>query len=275
MDTRLFAGNVDYFLAHTISRESEIHVHLHDTYEIFQSLNGSLNYFVEGRIYTLEKNDVIITNVNEIHRPIIVSQDEPYDRRFVQFKPTAFIPFFNTDYNPLWIFDHREPGHNNLIQLAGNQDDIINRLLSEIEDFNHNPSPRKALIQKNRIIDLIIQLETRVSSESEAPISSITMDRRVKDIINYINKNFNQDLSLTLIAEDHYMDKFYLSHLFKSSTGFTVHEFIQSKRIKEAKRLIIEGLPLSQVCTACGYKDYSNFYKTFKKMTGLSPKDYR
>lgn len=278
MKATVYAEFVDYKIFHEESEMIEIPVHLHDTYEIFQSLNESLNYFVEGTIYTMNKYDVIITNDDEIHRPIITNKGTLYARRFIHFNPNAFVPFFNHDYNPLNIFEQRVHGQNNLIQFNATEILKVNERFTSIESFSHSDtfidSKRHSLLKKSRIVDLMILLESCHSSSTTRTKNKSSLDPRINNIIHYIDSHYNEPLTLQHIAEYQFMDKYHLSHLFKNNTGFTVHEYIQSKRIKAAKRLIIEGHPMTYVCSACGYNDYSNFYKAFKKLTGQSPRDY-
>jgi AraC-like DNA-binding protein len=71
------------------------------------------------------------------------------------------------------------------------------------------------------------------------------------------------------------MDKYYMCHLFKKTTGFSLLEYVQSKRIQYAKILLHKGVNISEASRQCGFEEYSNFYKTFKKLVKLSPKQYR
>jgi len=89
-----------------------------------------------------------------------------------------------------------------------------------------------------------------------------------------INLNLNEDLSIDIISEKFYLNKYYLMHLFKQETGYTLHNYIQKKRVIRAAELLRSGLQAGEVCSLCGFGDYSTFVRTFKKEFNLSPKQY-
>jgi len=71
-----------------------------------------------------------------------------------------------------------------------------------------------------------------------------------------------------------FLSKHYLYHLFKEQTGFSLSEYVRNKRIIKAKELLIEGVSITQLPHMIGFSDYSTFYRTFKNITGVSPKDF-
>ena len=89
------------------------------------------------------------------------------------------------------------------------------------------------------------------------------MDERIISIIQDLNHSYNLPFSLDELSKKYYMDKFYLCNLFKKNTGFSILEYIQSKRIQYAKQLIHQGISITEASRLCGFNDYSNFYKTF------------
>jgi len=125
------------------------------------------------------------------------------------------------------------------------------------------------------LIQLFVELDTLYQSINPGSEYSLNTDPRILPIIEYLNKEYAQPFSLDKLSRKYYIDKYYLSHLFKENTGFTIYEYVQSKRIQKAKSLIQEGEPISKVSTECGFLDYSNFYKAFKKLVQMSPSNYK
>jgi transcriptional regulator GlxA family with amidase domain len=67
-----------------------------------------------------------------------------------------------------------------------------------------------------------------------------------------------------------------LKRRFKTATGSTLIEYVQNLRIEEAKRLLEAGqMPVDDICVAAGYEDPSFFRRLFKRLTGLTPSQYR
>ncbi len=105
-------------------------------------------------------------------------------------------------------------------------------------------------------------------------IESFEHNDKVAAILEYINKNIDQKITLDLLEKLFYINKYYLCHIFKMNTGFTVNEYITYKKIMKSQELLISGVPVLEASSIVGFGDYSNFYKAFKKVVGCSPKKY-
>ena len=66
-----------------------------------------------------------------------------------------------------------------------------------------------------------------------------------------------------------------LSHKFKDYTNKGIYEYILYKRILKTRELMCQDFSLTEIAFQCGFSDYSNFLRAFKKVTGTSPKEYR
>jgi AraC-like DNA-binding protein len=98
-----------------------------------------------------------------------------------------------------------------------------------------------------------------------------TSDNAVK-IIKHINDHLFEQLSLKEISEMFYISQSQLNRIFRRATGSPVWEYITIKRLIAARSQIQKGLPAGKVCTICGFKDYSSFYRLYKERFGVSPK---
>lgn len=98
----------------------------------------------------------------------------------------------------------------------------------------------------------------------------------VKDVISYIDFHYAEDLGLAFFADMLNLTKNYLSSLFKKETGLTLTDYIHQVRVRQAITLINStSLPISTIATACGYNDINYFIRIFKKIFGISPKQYQ
>ena len=75
-----------------------------------------------------------------------------------------------------------------------------------------------------------------------------------------------------MLAKRFYLSKTHLNRIFKQSTGTTVWEYITIKRLFLAKELIAAGRQPTDVCTQCGFKDYTTFFRSYKRHFGISPR---
>lgn len=93
---------------------------------------------------------------------------------------------------------------------------------------------------------------------------------------DYMNANFNNNISIDTIAENVQRSSSYLSRIFKESTGMTVNDYLIQLRIKRAMELIQQqDLSIEEICREIGYANVSYFNKIFKARTGLTPGQYR
>lgn len=98
----------------------------------------------------------------------------------------------------------------------------------------------------------------------------------LSEAMNYIRQNYSSDLTLEVVANTIYISPYYLSHLFKEELNITFVEYLTMVRIEEAKKLLADpSLSILAVASEVGYEDASYFSKVFKKVTGLSPNQYR
>ncbi len=96
------------------------------------------------------------------------------------------------------------------------------------------------------------------------------------NIIQFIDKNYRNNISLTTLADTFHFNYNYLSKLFSQHFNTSFTDYLNSVRLSEAKRLLLNSqLTLSDISSACGYADLSYFSKLFKKYYGSSPSKYR
>lgn len=101
------------------------------------------------------------------------------------------------------------------------------------------------------------------------------MDHLTKKAVDYINANYNKQISLNDVADALHVSSFHLSRALKKNNGKNFTDILNDCRIKEAKRLIKKHVTLKEVAFQAGFRSQSYFAKAFKKAVGMSPKEYR
>ena len=95
-------------------------------------------------------------------------------------------------------------------------------------------------------------------------------------VLEYIDVHFTEDIQSSELARMFFVNPSYLSTLIKKKTGFNYTDIVINKRIDYAKILLKDtSLPLLDIIQKTGYQEYSYFNKLFKKVTGLTPTQYR
>lgn len=97
-----------------------------------------------------------------------------------------------------------------------------------------------------------------------------------KKINSYIDNNFMEDINNDVLASNFNISKEHMMRTYKKETGDTINNYIIAKRINEAKELLLlSDLSMTEIAFRVGFKNSQYFSNSFKKNTGLSPKDYR
>lgn len=95
-------------------------------------------------------------------------------------------------------------------------------------------------------------------------------------VYNYIRENFTKPISLAKISKVARMSPFSFSRYFKKNCGAGFVEYLNSVRMNKACHLLREtDYQISDISTGCGFNTISNFNKLFRKIEGMSPRDYR
>ena len=98
----------------------------------------------------------------------------------------------------------------------------------------------------------------------------------IKDILNYLNKNYKNNITLLDIANKFSYHPNYINRIFKKYNGKTIHSYLNELRLAEAKQLLRStNLSVSKICELCGFESYSYFIKNFRTYIGISPLKYR
>ncbi len=272
-------SSTDYLsIAHTVSNMSsspvKYEMHIHDSYELYYFLQGDVTYYIEGQGYKIEAKDLLIINNNELHRPVFNS-NIAYERIIIHFIPWYFSRYNTDKFNLLSCFEERELGQSNKIP----KDSVIKYKLDKhylkiIDYINSNKKEANIMIE-TLFVQLLVKINRIFQHHENIQTQSTDYDEKVLKIINFINNNLDKKISLNLLEKNFYLNKYYLSHLFKENTGFSVQQYINYKKIIKAKELLSQNLSCSDVCNKLSFGDYSNFYKAFKKNVGFSPQKYK
>lgn len=133
------------------------------------------------------------------------------------------------------------------------------------ENILEDIKPNKYLLDNEEKISKVF-LETSDSN-------NVTAIKLAKD---YIIDNFNKNITLKDVADEVFLSQNYLSELFKKEIGEGFYDFLSKYRIKKAKEILITtNLRVYEVAQKVGYNDAITFGRAFKKITGMTPNNFR
>lgn len=251
-----------------------VEFHQHPFYEIFFFISGNVNYIIEGRSYKLRPGDILLTSNADIHRPE-VRPGRPYERIVIWLADDFFDHLkrfsgedFTACFTDAALKDYRliRPDDGTLIRLR--------QLCEQMSDAKFSKKLGSAALTQAYLIEFLVRVCRAYYDTPESVKNDITEDEKVNQVIGYINENLADSLSLDNLAGRFYISKFYLSRRFKQFTGLTIYQYIMKKRLITARNMLRAGNPVTVSCLQCGFNDYSNFLKAFKREFGENPSFY-
>ena len=247
--------------------------HAHDYYEFYLIVEGDIAMEIGARTYPVQVGDLILVPPGMKHHAVLFSPEKPY-RRFVFWISQAYVQEL-LEQSPDYVY---------LMQLAATAGQYIfrfsgdgfysiqSRILRLIEEIRSDRYGKAAAITLS-VNDLILQMNRLVYEEEHENRSTETHEL-FRNLLSYIESHIEGELTLEELASQFYISKYYLAHLFRENLGISVHQFITKKRLSACRDAILSGAPVSRVCFDYGFREYSSFYRAFRKEYGMSPKEY-
>lgn len=134
-------------------------------------------------------------------------------------------------------------------------------------------------VRDMHINELLAALLSRLMMSAWSPSAqhkSIGSHRAVSDIKVWIDQHLHEKIALDDLADKFFINKFYLTRLFKEQHGVSIGNYILSLRISRAKELLrFSDLPIDEIGQRCGIPDANYFSRAFRKIEGVSPSEYR
>lgn len=243
--------------------------HYHDFYEIFFFIEGNVDYWIDGNLYHLAPGDILLIHPTELHKPIPTAEIENYERIVLWINKNYLSEINNGLLEE--CFNRDKLNYNKVLRLADNNKNNIFSLAHLLckeyysEDFAKDVSAYSLLLQ------ILVQINRFANSDILASTSKISTPTFISNVMTYINDHYNEKLSLDTLANHFFINKYYLSHEFKNAVNTSLYRYIILKRLNAAYSLLHEGYPATDVCTMCGFGNYTVFFRAFKSEFGISP----
>ena len=261
-----------FSIAHLYNEEKPMAMHIHDTYEVYYSISGGKQFLIDNKFYDIEPGDLFVINQFESH--YISKLDKIVHERFVLSIYPEFLKSISTKETNLdYCFSYREKNFSHKISLTKEGQ---NRFLYFINKISTSEGFGADIIEYSAFLELItfINRSFKDNNDLSQKKYNYKYNEQVEEILSYINNNITDEITIDHLSNHFYLSESYICRIFKSATGTTINKYITARRISIAKSLLSNGENVNEVCEKCGFNDYSNFLKTFKKSVGISPKKY-
>ncbi len=253
--------------------------HFHTEYEILYLLESTGNRYVADSIEPFGPGDLVMVAGNLPH---YWRNDEDYyqgnpdlkaKRIVVQFPNDYLKPHLDTYPEFLTIKNlmvRSEKG----IRFFAPEADAIGKMLLELLDLN-------GFRQLSRFTEILYEMSLNtnyklLASEAYKPGNHVISDNRLDKITRFLTYNYQNEITLQEVANIARMHPTAFCRYFKEKTGKSLSVYLNELRIGFACKLLMKGhIQVSQVCYETGFNNLSNFNRTFRHITGLTPSQYR
>lgn len=258
LNTGSFPINVRKFVNHC----SENRMHWHEEIELLYFTKGSAKISCNLQEHTVKQGDILFINGKELHTGAISRDETNYycihiDTRFFNnFIEDEFVIYEN-------IIEDRECC------------EILDTIIEKYGVGGYKNTVRIIRLIYE-LLDILTQKYVKsVMSEADYKKNFKKLDK-LNPVIEYINNHYEEELTVTGLANRFYMSPSYFAHFFKNKTQKSVVEYINEVKIKHAKAFLEKtDMTISEIATATGFNDTNYFARKFKAITGVTPSRYK
>ena len=256
------------------SPQEDFTAHYHDFDKIILFLEGNVKYVIEGQAYELYPYDMLFIGHNTIHYPI-VDKNMPYHRVVIYMDPNYLAEHTENGKSLAYCFEHAQKNQNYVMHLDPKRSHGILEQIWKLESSLQDKGFAQHLYPRLNLLSLMVLINRGVLAKEFKTENNVSFDIQIMEVLNYINANLLSELNIQSLAEHFFISKYYLMRKFKQHTGYTIHQYILNKRLILAKEKIKTGQSLTEICYACGFKDYSVFSRKFKFVFKKTPREYK
>lgn len=132
-------------------------------------------------------------------------------------------------------------------------------------------------VLRSGLVELITKIYRIVDSDKTNDKEKFGRNKIIKEAVDFLQENyFSPKLSINEVALKSYLSRTYFSRIFKEATGVSYTEYLQNIRITEACRLLKNtDNKITDIMFSIGFRDIKHFNKLFKRITGMTPSEYR
>lgn len=254
--------------------------HYHNFYEIIYVIEGEFSSLVENTAVKLKKGDFLLLDKNVMHKYHPVEDKTDASRRIILWITDTMLRELAGEAVDLSECFHGPGSH--VYHFPVYYEEILRGFLlklamSDLLEAERNHQAGMRTVMDRGYLALFFGYLNILCQRKEYMFEGEgnTNHPLVQQVTYFVDEHMREEISVEDVADYVHMSKFYFLRKFKDITGMTVHSFIVNKRIINACQAISEGMSITEAWQSCGFCDYSSFLRNFRKIYGISPREYR
>lgn len=235
--------------------------HYHDYFELYYLEEGERYHIIQDQLYCIHPGEFVIFSPYVMHHS--------YGRENVAFK-RILVYFRREEVDSRSLLHVLERG-TGVYKPSQKERQAVHRMLGDLLKEQNEPqmySEDYIHAQLNMaLLTIIRNVQTPVKPEKR---------NRITDIISYIHKNYQEDISIDKLAQISYVSPYYLCREFKRFTNSTIIQYVNVTRVMNAQRMFMEtDKNITEISRATGFSNITHFNRVFKSVMGMTPSNYR
>ena len=246
--------------------------HFHPEYELvyIEGANGTRH--VGDHISAYKESDLVLIGSNIPHLNFDYGVETDYNKEVLHLSPNFKNTVFNEIpelQNILTLFDRSQFG----IAFGGSTKKEIGRRLKEL----HKLQPFPQFLEVLHIFQILASSTEFELLHEQVYVTKYNkkQQKRLREVYAYVDQHYQQKIGVEQVASLCHLDRSAFCRYFKKATGNTFISFLNQYRISQAKRLLLSGKNISESSFECGFDSLSYFNRTFKKITGENPSQFK
>ena len=237
-------------------------------------VKGSGSIVIDRTRYEMSGGELFIMKPTEFFRHKI--DDNCFCERIVLTIYPQIFKNFPSNYSAvLSPFLKRKNGEKNCIPCHIVNEYHLDKLFLELFEHSKENSETESILAFSKVLEILVETNKIITQVLTADEGNIIRNSNVDDILKYLNSNYTKDISITDVANQFNLDRSYISRLFKAQTGMSMWDYVIMRRIYLFNYLIEDSNSLEETAYRVGFKNYSNFYRLYKKHMLMSPIEFK
>lgn len=235
--------------------------HSHKSWEINVVVKGALRFTYDDRVVTLRKNMLMICESDVFHRNCVWSDNGA----------EIFMYQFYTNHIP-----HSEKPR---VYELDDKNLLLVKLIAEEAEKNASETKPKGLhsnalnYQAHSLLELLL---IRLTENENSVDFDISPDEKLyRTAVNYMKENISENICINDIAKLCHVGPTKIKNVFSQYTGEAIMTHFYNMKINTAKKMLGDGMSVGEVSDALGYSSQAYLSAVFKKITGVTPKEFK
>lgn len=246
-------------------------MHIHDVFEIYMTLTGGVRMLVNREIYALRRGDVMLFTGADLHQ-VSVPPDVAYDRYVITFPHGVISALPGEGARLLSCFDRE--GHGHCVSLSDGELAEFMALADGMSDMAGGGELDR--VERWLMLCRLLLLLCRAARRLPDGLHERRRgdDPYVRAVMEHVDANFAQRISLDELSALCFIDKSYLCRLFRRETGFSIGDYISYRRLSHGMELLRDGASVSSAARLTGFSSDTSFITAFRRNAGITPYQY-